>query len=121
LATIRRIITIARYFTPSGESIHQTGIKPNIEVLPYKFSNEEMKYVTRINNERLLNEFIKKDMVYNEATQKQFAEFLKSKNISLSNRSANLLLSTELNRLRRRPLFDLEFDDQLVRALEVVR
>jgi len=114
-------LTIARYFTPSGESIHNAGIKPDIEVLPYKFLNEEMKDISRINNENMLNEFIKKDMVYNDATKKRFAEFLKSKNIKLSDKSANLLLSTGLNQVRKRPLYDVEFDDQLAKALEVIK
>jgi carboxyl-terminal processing protease len=114
-------LTIAHYFTPSGETIHKKGIQPNIEVLPYRFLNEEMNDINRINNEKILNQFIKKDMVYNEDTRKQFAEFLKSKNITLSERSANLLLSLEINRLRKRPLYDVEFDDQLARALEVIK
>jgi carboxyl-terminal processing protease len=114
-------VTIARYFTPSGESIHKAGIKPDVEVLPYKFSNEEMKDINRINNENILNEFMKKDMVYNETIKKEFAEFLKSKNIKLSDKSANLLLSTGLNHIRKKPLYDVEFDDQLAKALEVIK
>ena len=114
-------ITVALYYTPSGESIHKKGINPDIEVLPYRFLNEEMIYINRINNENLINEFIKKDMVYNETAREQFVEFLKSKDITLSSRSADLLLSSGLNRVRKRPLYDLEFDDQLVKALEMIK
>ena len=45
---------------------------------------------------------------------------LKEKNISISEKSAAFVLKREMNKFTKSPLYDLEFDNQLVEAIRIV-
>ncbi len=114
-------ITIAKYFTPSGECIHKVGIEPDEKVEPYKFLKDEMKYINQMTKDNIAEEYIKKDMEYSESSRIAFRSYLKSKDIQISDRSSDMILYNIINRYRKKPLYSIEFDDQLARGLEILK
>jgi len=111
-------ITIARYYTPSGELIHKKGIKPDKKVEPDRFSESDYKKMREIESRKLLDSFVKRGMVYNEETRKGFHEFLGKHKLQLSEKAEHFMLKRRLYRYRKRPLYDMEFDSQLSAAVE---
>ncbi|HDP80411.1 MAG TPA: S41 family peptidase [Spirochaetes bacterium] len=112
-------LTIAKYYTPSGISIHGKGIVPDTIVEAYDFPEAEKKTINRILKDKLVESFIKNHGEYNEKTRKAFVAFLGEQGLGVSTVSANYLLKSEIFRYVKKPLYDLEFDTQLRKALEI--
>jgi carboxyl-terminal processing protease len=112
-------LTVARYYTPSGASIHGVGIQPDVLQTGDIILESERKEVHRLMTMKLLDDFTKDARAYTDESKRKFMDFLKSKNISLSERSAHFILKKEFERFSRPPLYDLEFDSQLLRAIAV--
>ena len=53
-------ITTAYYYTPNGRSLHEEGIKPDIEVKSQDFSAYENKMITKLLKGKYLAEYVKK-------------------------------------------------------------
>ena len=113
-------LTVARYYTPSGASIHGVGINPDIVESGQIIPESERKSANRIVSEKILEEFAKNNKSYSEDTRKKFTAFLQTKGISISERSSSYLLRNELARFSKQPLYNLEFDIQLNRAIAVI-
>jgi len=110
-------LTIAKYYTPSGESIHMKGIKPDYKVLQNKMSDTDKTALRKIYKAKLLDSFVKPSSQYNQNFRKQFIAFLDSKNIKISKRTSDMLLKNAVYRYKKRPLYDMEFDKQLQAAV----
>ncbi len=113
-------ITVAKYYTPSGELIHKKGIKPDIAVDQEKLSENDMKSMKAVKDRKLLEQFARKDMDYTPETQAAFRRLLAGSGITLSEKAANYMLKDRLLKFRKKPLFDLEFDNQLDRAVSQI-
>jgi carboxyl-terminal processing protease len=113
-------LTIAKYYTPSGASIHGKGITPDYQVPSEGFSEEDKKNVGVILKDRLVEEFVKTHKSYDEGSRGEFIEFLKRKKLPISEKSANYLLKTEIFKYARKAAYDLEFDPQLKKAIEII-
>lgn len=111
-------ITIARYYTPSEEMIHQKGIKPEVEVKQDILSSEDRESLKKIQEKKLLESFVTDDLTYNEETRKGFVEMLEANDVKLSDKAAHYILKNRINRYQRKPLYDLEFDNQLKEAVD---
>ena len=116
-------LTIQKYYTPSGVSIHKKGIEPNIEVKPLTFTKEDRRHLRSIKDNKLLKKFVEQKnctvcRVYNKKSIQKFSQFLKEQNIVLSDYSMKFLLKSELNKNKTRPKYDLEFDVQLQKAID---
>jgi hypothetical protein len=48
-----------------------------------------------------------------------FRDYLKKNNVTLSDRMADILLKNQVYTYKKRPVYDLEFDDQLTAAMDV--
>jgi len=114
-------ITIAKYYTPSGEMIHKKGINPDFVVAQEKMSKRDMKNLKIVRKTKLLENFVKKGMKYSEKSKKEFEELLKSKKIILSLKTKNFILKNQILKYIKKPLFDIEFDKQLVIALKRIK
>ena len=115
------MLTIAKYYTPSGVSIHGKGIVPDY-IVPMKiFLDSDKKNVNRIIMEKLPEKFVQANRVYNKENKKKFLQFLRSKNLNISEKSANYILKREINKYTKRQPYDLEFDVQLSRAIEIIK
>ena len=113
-------LTIAKYYTPSGVSIHGIGIQPDYTVTMTTISKEEQKQINILLKEKILQNFIDKHSKYDEATRKEFKDVLEKNNIKLSDDTANFILKSEIYRFTKKPLYDLEFDNQLSEAMKII-
>ena len=113
-------LTIAKYYTPSGVSIHGIGIQPDYTVTMATISKEEQKQINILLKEKILQNFIDKHPKYDEATRKEFKDVLEKNNIKLSDDTANFILKSEIYRFTKKPLYDLEFDNQLSEAMKII-
>lgn len=113
-------LTVAKYYTPSGASIHGVGIEPDIAVSGQIIPDSERTAVNQIMKGKILEDFAKANKTYNDDTRRKFMELLRSRNITLSERSANYMLMTETGRYSKQALYNLEFDQQLNRAIAVL-
>ena len=113
-------LTVAKYFTPSGVCIHGVGINPDFVVSGQIIPDSERPAVNQIIKGKILEDFAKANKTYNDDSRKKFIDLLRSRNITLSERSANYMLMTETGRFAKQALYNLEFDQQLARAVAVL-
>ncbi len=113
-------LTIQKYYTPNGISIHKKGIKPDVEVKSLEFSKNDRRRIRIITEKKLLTEIGKKYKRYNSESVKAYKRLLKKQNLELSDFAARFTLKRHLNRNKATPLFDLEFDVQLKKAISLL-
>ena len=111
-------VTIAKYYTPSGELIHKKGISPDFEVKHFDIPESENEALRKIGKDRLLSSFVNSRTVYDSETRKNFGKFLKENNIDLSVKTADYILKREVGKYHKSLPYDLEFDSQLITAIE---
>ena len=112
-------LTIQKYYTPSGKSIHKVGIDPNIEVKSLEFNKKDLQNFKQIKKKKLLSSFVKENPGYNKANVKKFKKFLIKSNLPLSDFAVKYSLKDYVNRKNiNKPVIDLEFDVQLKRAIK---
>lgn len=106
-------LTTARYFTPSGKMIHGVGIEPDIEVkfLLKTEDGEDRELPEPLREKDLIERFKGVSDYHDPLKDRKIQEKMK---IIPKKRSKKDLES-------RRKIFDLENDNQLQKALEVVK
>jgi len=110
-------LTIQKYYTPSGVSIHKKGIEPDINVPALDFNKDDRRHYKEIREKRILQDFVKENKVYNAETVRKFQKMVAAKGLTLTDYAAKRALKDELTKSENRPVFDLEFDVQLQRAI----
>ncbi len=113
-------VTIAKYYTPSGAMIHGKGIMPDFEVKVAEFPEKETDELKKISSNKLLNEFVSIKTVYNDIVKSEFKKFLQSRNVKISDNTADFILKREISKYHKNQIYDLEFDNQLTAAIEKV-
>lgn len=115
-------LTTAKYYTPSGRSIHDKGIIPDKEVEGSKYSKEDLKSIFELRQENIIKKFVKEHKSY---TPKDIEELLKrvaEKKISLNKEI--LLKEIEKEKrylsLKKEPIYDLDIDNQLKVAIDML-
>jgi carboxyl-terminal processing protease len=114
-------LTIQKYYTPSGVSIHKKGIEPDINVPALDFNKDDRRHYKEIREKKILQDFVKENKTYSAETAKKFQKLVASKGLALSDYAAKRSLKDELTKNDTRPVMDLEFDVQLQRAIEELR
>lgn len=112
-------LTIAKYYTPSGAMIHGKGIMPDREVKYIDVAEADTEQLKIISRDKLLNKFVTIKTDYNENVKKDFHKLLQDNNIKISDRTADLILKREISKYHKNIPYDLEFDNQLITALEM--
>ncbi len=113
-------LTIQKYYTPSGESIHKKGIQPDIEVKEKEVTKADKEAVKIIIEKKLLSKFDVKD--YSNGSVAEFKKFLKENGVSeISDFAARSLLRQEVLKIGKRPLYDLVDDEPLKRAVKELK
>ena len=113
-------LTIAKYYTPSGVSIHKKGLDPDYIVSLKEILKDDKDNVNTIINKKLHEKFVESHKAYNKKNVNKFMKFLKENNLKISSETASYILKNEINRYSKRPIYDLEFDNQLLAAIEVI-
>ena len=112
-------ITVAKYYTPSGDMIHKKGIVPDYIVEQEKITPEDIEAIKTISSKKLVEKYpIPKE--YNEETKTAFKAYLLNNDIKISGRVADSLLKEHSWINKKRPVYDIEFDVQLARAIELL-
>ncbi|OHD65032.1 MAG: hypothetical protein A2176_04595 [Spirochaetes bacterium RBG_13_51_14] len=110
-------ITVAKYYTPSGELIHKKGIKPDYEVPQDSFSENDMKSLKIIRDKKLMEKLVKNDSDYTPEARESFRRQIAVNGATLSDKGADFILKDWIYRFKKKPIYDLEFDTQLNEAV----
>ena len=76
--------------------------------------------VNAIYKAKIPEEFAKQNRQYTAESKKQFHDLLRQRNLPVTETSAHYILKRELMRYTKGSLYDLEFDTQLRKALDVL-
>ena len=114
-------MTTAKYYTPSGVSIHGVGIEPDITIKEPELNEEEREGLKKIYKDKVIEEFIK---IHKNPTDKDIDSFLvnlKEKGYVFTDRMMRRLLKNTLDyENSSAPIYDLEYDIQLQKAMEIL-
>ena len=113
-------ITIAKYYTPSGEMIHGKGIKPDYDIPMETITESDKKELLRFEKAKLLDKFVTNNMEYSDDIRIKFYGYLKTQGYSISDKTADFILKNKVYQFKKRPLYDLEFDRQLDSAINIM-
>ena len=113
-------ITTARYYTPSDVNIDKIGIPPDKEVLFPEFSAEEAEMLKVLIAANAIPAFVEQ---YPRATDAQIENFAKELNqkFNLDITLLRRLIRNELHRTEIAPVYDLEYDVQLLEAVRILK
>ncbi|MCL2265665.1 MAG: S41 family peptidase [Treponema sp.] len=113
-------ITTARYFTPSDVNIDKVGIPPDREIAFPDYTEEDAEHLNDLINANKIPEFAEKNPLATSAQVDAFALSL-SKEYELDLPLLKRLIRNELNRTVLAPVYDLEYDIQLLEAVDILR
>jgi len=113
-------ITTARYFTPSDANIDKVGIPPDREVLFPDFTDTDASVLNSLINSGRMADFIKTNPKATSSEIEAFARVL-TREFNLDVSLLRRLIRNEQNRTAIAPVYDLEYDVQLLEAVKILR
>lgn len=115
-------ITTAKYYTPSGRSIHDVGIIPDIVVEQMHLSKAEIEMFKRLSEEGIIERFAETNPTYTDKDLKELLNQIHKKGIELNEDIIKMRLDEEIRRIKgeREPLYYLDTDIQLKRAVDIL-
>ncbi len=122
-------ITTAKYYTPSGVCIHNTGIKPDIEIDFPKLKKYEIEVIDKILKGNYITKFLKKHKDFTKLKKeeqkkllKAFTKELNSEGLDADYKLIRRVVKSKINETRamNEAIVDLEDDVQLKKAVEVL-
>lgn len=112
-------MTTARYYTPSGVNIDKTGIDPDIPIESKEFTEEEFESYKRVVEEDLIGGFVRENRNPSQIRIDYFINSLQEDGVMLDRDYLNIMIQNEINRrLDNPPVYNLEFDEALQRAVD---
>ncbi|MCF0242754.1 MAG: S41 family peptidase [Treponema sp.] len=112
-------ITMARYYTPSDTNIDKIGIPPDVEVLfPELTAEAEEAYVKMVKDD-VIGSYIAKHPSMTETDISNYAKEL-IQTYPIEERLMRRLIRIQVNKTKPAALYDMDYDIQLVKALEIV-
>ncbi len=112
-------ITIARYYSPSGANIDKLGIKPDLDVVPMKFTPEEEEHANELLKTSEIPDFTRSKKELSRAEMLVFAKKLAQK-YEIREKLILRLIKIEYNRSHASPIVDLYDDVQLKTAIDLL-
>lgn len=113
-------LTVQKYFTPSGRSLHGKGIQPDIVVKAIEPNEDDRFYLRKMGEKKLLDQLAVKYPEYNEQNFQLFEKALKEQGIKLSSDVARAVYKNKTLSEKDRSLTDTELDPQLKKAVEIL-
>jgi carboxyl-terminal processing protease len=113
-------LTIQKYYTPSGVSIHGKGIEPDVLIEPVGPKDDDKFYFEKLSKLNLLKTFTKENPVYTKKNADLFYQKLQKEKILLSEELSHFLYYSESMIGKKAPLIQLEFDPQLKAAIDLL-
>lgn len=112
-------ITMARYYTPSDTNIDKIGIPPDVEVKYPDLTKEAEEAYVEMVKANVIEEYVSKT---GKMTEKEIAAFATTlaKTYPLEERLLRRLIRNQVNKTEPAALYDLDYDLQLRKALELL-
>ncbi len=115
-------ITIQRYFTPGGHMIHKKGIEPDIAVKPKERTIDELYMERKLDKTHRIKNLIEKNAHPTEKDIQKIIKDVKAEGIIVDEYTVRKLIKEEkLLQSENIPLYDLEYDDVLKEAVDVLQ
>jgi carboxyl-terminal processing protease len=113
-------VTMARYYTPSDTNIDKVGIPPDKEIaLSPEYTDEQTKAFVKLSEDETIRKYVEDHPDMTESDIASYAERLQ-KDYDLDLRLLRRLVRIEVGRTKDPRLYDLDFDTQLVEAMNVL-
>ena len=113
-------VTIARYYTPSDTNIDKIGIPPDKEIaLAPEYTEEQTKAFLKLSEDETIRKYVEDHPNMSEEDIASYAELLQ-KDYDLDLRLLRRLVRVEVGRTKDPRLYDLDFDVQLVEAVNIL-
>jgi carboxyl-terminal processing protease len=114
-------LTIARYYTPSGVSVDEVGVEPDLTIAPDEMSEEEQESLQKLFENNRIVSFVEENPQEDPRKVEAFIEKLQNEGIALDARDIRFLVRSEYNRrMDFPPVYDLEFDKVLKQAVQML-
>ncbi len=113
-------LTIARYYSPSDTNIDKVGIPPDLEVLFPELTEEEAEAYVSLVEANVINPYVENHPDMTEAHIAEYAETL-IRTYPIDARLMRRIIRLAVNKNKGDSLYDLDYDVQLITALETVR
>ncbi|WP_319559886.1 S41 family peptidase [Marispirochaeta sp.] len=114
-------LTIARYYTPSGVSVDEVGVEPDLTIAPDEMSEEEQESLQKLFENNRIVSFVEENPQEDPRKVEAFIEKLQNEGIALDARDIRFLVRSEYNRrMDFPPVYDLEFDKVLQQAVQML-
>lgn len=115
-------LTTAKYYTPSGRSIHGKGIIPDIIAKPYELTTQESEMIDKLYESDYIKKFIQSNPAYTEENLTEFVEKLAKQGINLNRAIIQRSIEVEKRRIEGKGelIYDIATDPQLQRAVDVL-
>ena len=113
-------LTMARYYTPSDVNIDKIGIPPDLEIKNLEeFSETEEKAYLDLITSNIISKTIEENPLMSESQIADKAIEI-NKTYPIGERLVRRLLRNERNRTEEAPVYDLDYDLQLLQAIKNV-
>ena len=113
-------LTMARYYTPSDTNIDKIGIPPDLEIKNLeKFTDEQEENYVKVIKDNVIAETVEKNPLMKDAEIAAHAKEIAAK-YSMEERLVRRLIRVQLQKSQPTPVYDLDFDLQLKKAIEIV-
>ena len=113
-------LTMARYYTPSDTNIDKIGIPPDLEIKNLeKFTDEQEENYVKMIKDNVIAETVEKNPLMKDAEIAAHATEIAAK-YSMEERLVRRLIRVQLQKSQPTPVYDLDFDLQLKKAIEIV-
>ncbi len=112
-------ITIAKYYSPSDVNIDKIGIQPDLEILYPEFTQEEQDAWHALEESGAISKYVEN---HQNMTENDIARYAKQlyQTYKLEERLIRKMIRNELDRTRSARLYDLDYDNQLNAAINVI-
>lgn len=113
-------ITMARYYTPSDANIDKVGIAPDREVLFPELSEQEALSLSELLKTSIISDYVADKQSLEALKVESFVAELQQK-WNIDKRFLKRLIIQEFYRTRTSPLYDLDYDLQLIEAVKILQ
>lgn len=115
-------LTMSRYYTPSGTNIDKIGIEPDIPVAEPELSDAEWASYEDLLENQTIQSFVTENAPLTKREIDSFVRDLKNGGNKLEDRVIKRLIRNEINKTNDSPpVYDLEYDLALQKAVEMLR
>lgn len=112
-------MTMARYYSPSDTNIDKIGIPPDLEVAYPKLTEDDENAYVKLLESNEIADYVEQHPNMNEEQISAFSADLKNR-YNLEERLLRRLVRIQVTRTKPAALYDLDYDIQLNKALEIL-